>query len=162
MSIDGSIILQANLSDRRTIGVNSSTVNIPANLTATGTFTDGSGALQANVLYQATLALSGGTYNLDLNGVLTDSYGSAVAMLRVKGIMVYNTGATSLTVGNGTNPWVTFLTGTGTLILPPSAAFAAYTPDATGWAVTASTGDILKFAGTGTAAFQVVILGASA
>ena len=161
MAISGSMTVAANLNDSRTVGVNATSVAIPANLSPSATFTDGAGALMGNVLYQATLALSAGVYNLDLNGVVTDPWGSTVSMLRVKGILVYNTGATSLTVGNGTTPWVTFLTGTGTLILPPGAAFAAFTPDATGWTVTAATGDILKFAGTGTAAFQVVILGAS-
>jgi hypothetical protein len=160
MAIDGTMTLQTALNDRRTVGINTS-ANIAANLTTSATFADGAGALAGNVLYQASLALSGGVYNLDLNASVTDSYGSTVTLLRVKGIHVYNTGATSLTVGNGTNPWVTMLTGTGTIILPAGAAFAAWTPDATGWTVTAATGDILKFAGTGTATFQVVVLGAS-
>jgi hypothetical protein len=161
MAIDGAITLQTNLNDRRTVGVNATSVNIPANLSPSATFSDGAGALQGNVLYQASLALTAGTFNLDLNGVVTDPWGTTVAMLRVKGILVFNTGATSLVVGAGTNPWLTLLNSTGTITLPPGAAFAAFTPDAAGWAVTAATGDILKFAGTGTATFQVIVLGAS-
>lgn len=161
MAIDGTITLQTNLNDRRTVGVNSTSVNVPANLTLAPTFSDGAGALQANVLYAGNLALSAGTNNVDLNGVLTDQWGSSVALLRVKGIMVVNTGATTLTVGAGTNPWATFLNSTGTITLPAGAGFAALTPDATGWTVTAATGDILKFAGTGSATFQLVVLGAS-
>lgn len=160
MAIDGTITLQSAFNDRRTVGINTA-ANIPANLTLSATFADGAGALMGNVLYQGSLALSAGVYNLDLNAVLTDSYGSTVNMVRVKAIMIFNNAATTLTVGNGTTPWVSFLTGTGTLILPAGAAVAAFTPDATGWTVTAATADILKFAGTGTATFQVVILGAS-
>lgn len=161
MAISGTVTASVNMIDARTVGVSSTAVGIPANLAPAITFADGAGAGLANVLYQATLALSAGVFNLDLNGVVTDPWGSSVALLRVKGILIYNTGATSLTVGNGTTPWVTLLTGTGTIILPPGAFFLASTPDATGWTVTAATGDILKFAGTGTAAFQVIIFGAS-
>lgn len=161
MAVSGTMTLSATLGDSRVVGVNATSVNIPANLQPSATFSDGAGALQGNVLYQATLALSAGVFNLDLNGVVLDAWGTTVAMLRVKGILIFNNGATALTVGAGTNPWATLLNATGTITLPPGAAFAAFTPDAAGWTVTAATGDILKFAGTGTATFQVVILGAS-
>jgi len=159
-SIDGAITISVGFNDRRTVGINTS-ANLPVNTTVTSTYTNGSGAGQAGVLYQGALALSSGAYSLNLTGTLTDSYGSAVNLVRVKAIYIKNTGATALTVGNGSNPWVTFLTGTGTLILPPGAWVAAATPDATGWTVTASTAYVLQFAGTGSATFQVVVLGSA-
>lgn len=161
MSIDGTISGSFAVNDRRTVGINSS-ANLPVNFAPSTTFTNGSGAAAGNVLYQASLALSAGVNNVDLNGVLTDSYGSTVSLVRVKGIAFQNNSASnSMTVGNGTNPWATLLSSTGTITVPAGGWFIACTPDATGWAVTASTGDILKVAGTGTDAFTLVVLGAS-
>ncbi len=156
-TVDGVISAQIQLNDRRNVGINAA-ANLSVNAVPAVTYTSGVGANQGDTLYQATLALSGGAYNLNLT-TATDSYGTALALLRVKGVYVKNTGATSLVVGNGTNPFINLLTATGTVTLPAGAWFACATPDATGYAVTASTGDILKFTGTGTAAFQVVILG---
>ena len=160
MAIDGTITLQTALNDRRTVGINTA-ANLAANLAVAIPFTDGAGANQGNVLYQGSLVMTAGAYNIDLNGLLTDTYGSQVNMLRVKGILYYNTSTHVHTIGAGTNPWITLLNSTGTLTIPPGGAFAAVTPDATGWAVTAATGDVLKTLGTGTDTFQIVILGSS-
>lgn len=160
MALDGSLTATFQINDRRTVGVGAK-ANIPANITGSATFADGAGALQANVLYQASLALAAGAKSLDLNGVLTDSYGSTVSLLRVKGLFVRNTGVADLTFGAGTTPWVTFLNSTGTVTLKPGAFLLACAVDATGWAVTASTADLLNFTGTGTGTFDVAVLGAA-
>jgi len=161
MSIDGTVTLAVNANDRRTVGINTG-ANLPANFTPSQSFTNGSGAGQANVLYQGQLSLSAGTYNVDLNGILTDSYGTLVSLLRVKAIIFQNNSASNpMTLGAGTNPWITFLNSTGTITLPAGAAIAAFTPDATGWGVLAATGDILKVVGTGTDQFTIIVLGAS-
>lgn len=158
-SIDGTVSGAFTANDRRTVGLNT-TANLPVNAQPAIAFTNGAGANQAKILYQGNLSLSAGTLNVDLNGVLTDSYGSTVSLVRVKAIYLKNlSSANSMTFGNGTNPWATFLSGTGTITLPPGAWVMAATPDATGWAVTASTGDILKAAGTGTDSFAIVVLG---
>jgi hypothetical protein len=158
-SIDGVISFAFQVNDRRTVGLNTS-ANLPVNTAPSISFTNGAGAGQAKILYQGNLTLSSGTLSVDLNGVLADSYGSTVSLVRVKGIFIKNTATTPLVVGAaGSNPWNTLLNSTGTLTLPASAWVAAATPDATGWAVTASTGDLLLFTGTGSGTFQVVILG---
>lgn len=158
MSIDGTIGFQFTANDRRTVGINTS-ANLGVNFQPSITYSDGVGANQANALYQASLALSSGTNNVDLSGVLTDGYGTVLTPVRIKAWGFQNNSASnSMTVGNGTNPWVTCLTGTGTLIVPPGAFFMFSTPDATGWTITASTGDILKVAGTGTDAFTLLFL----
>lgn len=160
MSIDGTVSASFQINDRRSVGIGAN-ANIPCNAQASATFADGAGALQANVLYQANLALIAGAKSLDLNGVLEDSYGSTVSLLRVKGLYVKNTGVTDLTFGAGTTPMTTLLNSTGTITLPPGAACVFMTPDATGWAVTASTADLLNFTGTGTGTFSVAVLGAA-
>lgn len=161
-SIDAVISAGFTANDRRTVGINSN-ANIPVNSQPSITFANGSGAGQASVLYQGKLSLSGGAYSLDLNGVLTDSYGSSVALVRVKAILLQNNSASnSQTFGAAaSNAWATWLNSTGTITLPPGAWVVAATPDATGWGVTAATGDILKVAGTGTDQFTVVLLGSS-
>jgi hypothetical protein len=147
MSIDGSVGIQLTGNDRRPVGINPS-VNIPVNFNPVIGFTDGVGANQANALYQGVLALTSGTLNIDLSGVLTDQYGTVLTPLRIKGWCLQNNGTATMTLGSGTNPWITAFTGT--IILPPGAFVLMGTPDATGWTITAGTGDILKVAGTGT------------
>ena len=159
MAVDGTINLQAGFNDRRTIGLNPS-VNIPVSPAYSATFSSGSGAFQGDTLYQASLALVAGTLNLDLNAALTDSYGSSVTLVRVKAIMFRNNGVANIVVGAGATPWASLLNATGTLTMPPGSAFAFFTPDAAGWTVTAASADILKFAGTGTDPFEVIVLGA--
>ena len=161
MSIRGAFSAISALIDTRAVGLNTG-ISIPANLNVSTNYTDGAGANQGNVLYQAQRTFSGSTDNVDLSGVLTDSFGSTVSLVRVKAILIQNTSASnSITVGNGTNPWATLLNGTGTITLPPGAWFAAATPDATGWAVTNSTADILKLAGTSGQSYKLILLGAS-
>lgn len=161
-TIDGTVSVQFTANDRRTVGVNTS-ANLPVNFQPSIAFTDGAGADQANVLYQGQISLSGGAYNLDLNGVLTDSYGTMVSLVRVKGILVKNNSTSNtMTFGAaGSNPWVGLLNSTGTFTLPAGAFALFATPDATGFTVVAGTGDILKVAGTGTDTFTVIVLGSS-
>jgi hypothetical protein len=151
MSIDGSSGINFTFNDRRAVGVNPS-ANLGCNIAPQIGYADGVGANQANALYQNVLALTAGTLNLDLSGVLVDQYGSLLTPARIKSWMLWNQSATNnMTLGAGTNPWITAFTGT--IILPPGAFILMGTPDATGWTVTAGTGDILKVAGTGTDSF---------
>jgi len=161
MAISGTIAGQFSASDQRTLGLTTPTIAV--NVQPTVSISDGVGANQANILYQASANFSGTTASLDLNGVLTDSYGSTVSMVRVKAIYIENPSTTNtIVVGNGTNPWATLLNGTGTFTLRPGAWFIAATPDATGWTVTAATGDILLLTGTSGQPYKIAILGGNA
>jgi len=116
-----------------------------------------------------TLAASA-TEDLDLAGVLTDAFGSALTFVRVKGIVISASSANSNNVVVGaaaSNQWATLLNATGTITLRPGATFAAMSgsADATGMAVTAGTGDLLKVANSGagtSVSYDIVIIGASA
>lgn len=161
MAITGTIGGSFSVHDRRTVGINVA-ADIPVNWAPSTAFADGSGAGQANVLYQGSLALVAGVFNFDLAGTLTDSFGTTVALARVKAIGFQNNGTNIMTLGNhATAAWATWLGATSTKVVRPGGWFIEVAPDATGWAVTATTADILKIAGTGTDGFYIFILGSS-
>lgn len=116
-----------------------------------------------------TLAASA-TEDLDLAGVLADTLGTVLTFVRVKGLFISASSANTNNVVIGaaaTNAWATLLNATGTITLRPGATFAAMSgsADATGMAVTAGTGDILKVANSGagsSVSYDIVIIGASA
>lgn len=131
---------------------------------------NGTGAGKADRIFsdRRTLAASA-TEDLDLAGVLLDAFGSAITFVRVKGLIIAAAAANvnNVVVGAATNPWATLLSATGTVTLRPGAFFAVGTgvADATGYAVTASTGDLLKVANSaaGTSVtYDIHIIGASA
>lgn len=159
MSIDGQVAFTFAMNDRRTVSTGTS-ANLPTNPTnAAAVFSNGVGALQANQVYGANRTFSGSTDTLDLLTGLTDSYGTNVTLARVKAIFVLNTGTSSITIGAGTDPWATMLNSSGTITLPPGAGFCAFTPDATGWTTTASTGMNLNLTGTSGQTYEIAAAG---
>jgi hypothetical protein len=161
MSVDASLSMGFIANDRRTVGLNTG-VNIAASYSPSWSFTDGAGALQANIVYQSSAALVAGVANIDLSGSLTDSYGTSILSARIKAFYFENRSASNImTLGNATNPWITFLPSTSTAIIRPGGAIMVVAPDATGYAVTAATGDLFKVAGTGTDAFYFLFIGSS-
>lgn len=116
-----------------------------------------------------TLAASG-TEDLDLAGVLLDAFGSAITFARIKGLVIAAADANvnNVVVGAAaSNPWATLLGATHTLTLRPGAFVAVGTgaADATGYAVTATTADLLKVANSGagtSVTYDIHIIGASA
>ncbi|MEU5974393.1 hypothetical protein [Streptomyces sp. NPDC047315] len=116
-----------------------------------------------------TLAASA-TEDLDLAGTLLDAFGAAITFVKVKGIFVSaaSANANNVVVGNATvNAWSTFLGATGTLTLRPGATVGvmAGATDATAYAVTAGTADLLKVANSAAGSsvtYDIVIIGTSA
>lgn len=161
MSIDGTVSISFTANDRRTVGINTG-ANLPVNYTPAVAFSNGSGANQASILFQGVIALVSGAASVDLNGVLLDSYGSTVNCLKIKAICITNNSATNTMAfgAAGSDPWVGLLNSTGTITLQPGDTFLAMTNSATGFAVTASTADLLKVAGTGTDSFTLILLSA--
>lgn len=130
----------------------------------------GVAAGQADVVWQDTITLApSATQDIDLVGALKDALGGDAIFARVKGIIVAaDAGNTNnVIVGAGTAPWVGLLGATHTVTLRKGAVFAAFAgaADAIGYAVVATTGDILKVANSGGATpvtLNIVIIGASA
>lgn len=132
---------------------------------------DGSGAGKADRQYSKTRTLAASaTEDLDLAAVLTDIFGQTLTFARVKGLFVRaaKTNTNNVVVGAASaNQWVTLLNSTGTVTLRPGAWFGACCDviDATGWAVTAGTGDLLKVAnsaGGTSVSYDIIVIGNSA
>lgn len=127
---------------------------------------NGTGANQVNQVFsdQRTLGASS-SEELDLSGTLLDALGNSITFTKIKSIVVSSASANGgdIQVGgaaaNGFNSWVGAV---GDLIaIKPGGAFAIVAPDATGYAVTAGTGDLLKIANTDAAGatYNITILG---
>ena len=131
----------------------------------------GTGAGQADLLFtdQRTIAASG-SEDLDLAGVLADALSATLTFARVKGLYIAAAAGNTNNVVVGaasSNAWATLLNAAGTVALRPGASLlvAAGVADATGYAVTAGTGDLLQVAnsGGGTAVtYDIIVVGASA
>lgn len=131
----------------------------------------GTAAGQADMIFtdERTLAASA-TEDLDLAGVLTGPFGATLTFARIKGLAISASASNTNNVVIGaaaSNAWATLLNSTGTVTLRPGGNFmvSAGVADATGWAVTAGTGDLLKIAnsaGSTSVVYQLVIIGASA
>ncbi|MGW1661056.1 hypothetical protein [Streptomyces microflavus] len=147
------------------------TSKAPQALSRSVSLGSGTGAGKADRIWsdRRTLAASG-TEDLDLAGVLLDAFGAAVTFARIKGLVIAAAAGNTNNVIVGaasSNPWATLLGATHTLTVRPGGFVAVGTgvADATGYAVTASTGDLLKIANSssGTAVtYDIHIIGASA
>lgn len=158
MAISGTVNASIVIDDTRTnVGLPASSTRLGISRQPSITFGDGVGANSFDKLYAASRTLSGSSEDLDLAGVLVDLYGGTITAARVKCLYIKNLSSTNdVVVGAaGSNPWATLLNSTGTLTLPPGAWIVVATPDATGWAVAAGTGDILKMAGTSGQSYEI-------
>ncbi|MGW1267537.1 hypothetical protein [Streptomyces sp. NPDC002491] len=143
----------------------------PQSLSRSMSLASGTGAGKADKVWadRRTLAASA-TEDLDLAGVLLDAFGSAITLARVKGLVVAaskdNTNNVLVGAASG-SPWATLLNSTGVVTLRPGAFLAVGTgaADAVGYAVTATSADLLKVAnsaGSTSVAYDILIIGASA
>lgn len=131
--------------------------------------TSGTGAGQADLVFTDTRTLSAsGTENLDLAGSLTDAYGATMTFARIKGLIIFaasgNTNDVQVTRPASNGVPVFMAAGDG-IAVRPGGLFAWACSDATGVAVTASTGDLITVtnsAGTTGVTYTVVVFGASA
>ncbi len=158
MAISGTISASVVVDDTRTnVGLPASSTRLGISRQPSITFADGVGASAHDKLYAASRTLPGSSEDLDLAGGLADLYGGTITAARVKWMYIKNLSTTNnIVVGAaGSNPWATLLNSTGTLTLPPGAHVSVATPDATGWTVTAGTGDILKVAGTSGQSYEI-------
>lgn len=144
------------------------TGSAPVNLSKQYTLTQGAGLNAADKLWSDTRTIAAsGTDDLDLAGVLTDSFGASITLARVKGIFIFaaSTNSNNVVVGGGSNPFNTWVSGTTpAVIVRPGGFFALYGPDATAYAVTASTADILRVANSGAGSaviYDIVLIGAA-
>ncbi len=131
--------------------------------------TDGTGSNQANRIFhdRRTLAASANE-DLDLAGSLTDAFGATITFARIKAIMVKAAATNTNNVLVGGDATSTFFTWVGAetdlVVVRPGGLFLLATPDSTGYAVTATTGDLLRVANSssGTSVtYDIVLVGAA-
>lgn len=129
----------------------------------------GTGANQADMLWHDRRTLSASaTENLDLAGSLTNALGATQTFARVKALVVYaatgNTNNVNV-IREGTNGVPVFLALGDGVAVRPGGLLALVAPDATAYAVTGGTGDLLTFtnsAGSTSVTYDVIVIGASA
>jgi hypothetical protein len=170
MAISGKIALSANV--QQTASRDLGAADDTAVLSAALRLTNGTGAGQADRLWSDTRTLAASaTEDLDLSGTgLTDAFGTTVTFPKVSAVIVKAAPGNTNNVVVGaaaTNAWATLLNATGTITLRPGAwvAIAVGEADASGYATTAGTGDLLRVAnsGAGTAvSFDIIVVGKSA
>jgi len=145
-----------------------STPKDPLNYSLSKTFANGTGADEVDTVFHDTRTLTtGASENLDLAGSLTDGFGSTITFAIVKAIFIYNKStARILTVGGAaSNQFINWVGDTTDVIkIRPGGFVLLVTPDATGYAVTAGTGDLLKILNDAGSScdYDIVILGVSA
>lgn len=139
---------------------------VPANHIAefVATYSTGTGANAISRVWSGyNSSSSASTYDLQGSSLLSIADGSAVTFPIVTTLMIRNHSTTTgqyLTIGAGSNPWITWLGATGdAIVLGPGGVFVLHSP-IDGYATTASTGDVLTVTpATGTIAHSVMILG---
>ncbi|MFG1873392.1 hypothetical protein ACGFIV_00965 [Sphaerisporangium sp. NPDC049003] len=146
--------------------------SVPLRLREVLALADGTGAGRADKIFsdRRTLAASG-TESLDLAGGLTDAFGNVITFARIKALLIVAaTGNTNNVVvgGAASNGFATpFGDATDKLVLRPGGLCLLTTgpADATAYAVTAATGDLLQVANSGSGTgvtYDIVLIGASA
>lgn len=138
-------------------------------LALTKLLTNGTTDGKANLVWsdQRTLAASA-TENLDLAGVLSGAFGATLTFAEIVAIIVRAADGNTNNVevgGAASNAFATpFGDASDVVVIPPGGAMMLLAPN-TGWAVTASTGDLLKIAnsagGTGVT-YDILIVGRDA
>lgn len=124
-------------------------------------YANGTTTGKANRLYAASVALTdGGTTDLDLaGGSLTDMLGAAITFVNIRAIILSAraTNSTNVTVGNDAAAFVgPFGAAAHTVVLKPGMTACFF--DDVGWAVTATTADIIQLVNAAGAAATVDVL----
>jgi len=149
--------------------------------TLSDTLADGTAVDQADIVYfDSNTLIADATESYDLSGALTDVYGDTITAARVKFLGLKNTSSTAsvLKLGGGTgddgtnafDTWIVSCTGTTAnlgsegVLVRPGGMFALWAPDATAYAVTAATADILMVQEMSTlaAAYDLMVIMATA
>lgn len=130
---------------------------------------NGTGAGKANAVFMQTftIAPSGSPNSHDLNGSLTDVYGDVLNFTKIKAILVAAAAANVddvLVGGAASDPCASFFGDPSDILrVKPGGLILLIAPDANGYAVTATTADILKIADSASAgvSYDVVVIGES-
>lgn len=150
-----------------TKAVGTGTATDPNSLNYSISLGSGTGANQASNSFhdQRTLTASS-SENLDLAGSLTNAFGTTLTFTKIKAIIIHAASSNTNNVlvgGAASNAFVNWVgDATDIITVRPGGTFILVAPDSTAYAVTASTGDILKVANSssGTSVvYDITIIG---
>lgn len=129
----------------------------------------GVGSGQADLMWHDRRTLdASANEDLDMAGVLTTGLGTTLALARVKLVWIYAAAGNTNTVvvtRPASNGVPIFAAASDAIPVRPGGQLLVTAPDATGYAVTAGTGDLINIGNGGsgtTVTYDVVIIGASA
>lgn len=163
MPASGSVSVRVDLVDTNPLDLTTATARHL--LDYVSSLTDGAGDNQIQYMWSDTRSVTAGAPDdLDLRGGLTNAFGATLNFTNVVGFAIRNKGTTgqTLTVGAGSNPFITWLAATGDGVkVGAGGVFVLHSPiDPFG--TTAGTADILRIANaSGTASYDIVIWGTS-
>ena len=169
MALDSSSVVLS-VAGSQSSSIDFTTGTAPLSRTYQLLYGTGTGANNADRIWhdQRTLAASA-TEDLDLAGTLVDVFGATVTFARIRAIIIAAASANTnnVIVGNAaSNGFVTWVGGaTHTVTVRPGGFLCLANTDATAYAVTAGTGDLLHVANSGagtSVTYDVILLGVSA
>ena len=146
---------QSTISDRNTKTFSDALVN--------GTVIDA-----ADLIWHDQRTLAATTENIDLAGVLTNAFGTAMTFVKIKGILIKNratTAAYTLAIGgHATAAFINWVASATDIVnIGPDGIFLLWNPSLAGYAVTATTGDMIKIdSGANSITYDIFIIGTSA
>ncbi len=135
------------------------------------TLTSGTGLNQADKVWSSAARSIAASSNedLDLAGSLTDAFGTTITFARIKALYVAAAATNTNNVhvgGAASNQFINWVANSSDiLVVRPGGVLLLAAPDATAYAVTAATGDLLRVANSGAGSaviYDVVIIGSSA
>ena len=164
-------LMSFNLRATNTSSIGLSTVTDPLVLAQALNLTSGTGSGNADDLFHDERALgNGGSETLDLTkGGLSDVFGNAIAITKLKVLFIMNPSAdATLRIGGSTNSQLDIFGDSAAssqlLVLSPGSTIFVYTGGAAGKDITGSGNLKIKHGGEGAAGanYKVVAIGASA
>lgn len=130
------------------------------------TVSNGTGANAANMMWTDTRTISASSSeDLDLAGSLPNAFGDTITFTRVKGLIIEaaSTNSNNVVVGGDGSAWATWAGNANDVVnVRPGGILCLMAPDATSYAVTASTADILQIANSGSGTdvvYNIVLIG---
>ena len=144
-----------------------STASDPLSFAKAFVMTNGTGANNANMVFADTRTLAAsGTEDLDLAGGVTNSFGTTTTFTKIKALIISAAAGNTndVVVGGHATAAITSLFGDATdkVKVKPGGTVAFVAPDATGYAITATTADMLTVtnsAGTTGVTYDIVVIG---
>lgn len=161
MAVSGSAINKFALKESYAIGTQTVTYGTDQGLIShTVNFSEGTGASAVEDIGTLILTLTGGSDSIDLNADLENPSGTAPAFDGIKVFTLYapstNAGSVTITTSS-TNQWDAAIDGT--IVLKPGTSIQLISSNATAYAVTASTADLLGVSGTASDKLHVAVGG---